>query len=481
MPVSVNLKENMEKMQKLFERDKTMITRKVTPSGWPQGEICLFFCDGMVNSTSVNDSIIRPLTYMAPPPEGADVLQYLERSVVQSNEARQSSDWDDLVYSMVYGDTILFCEGCGAALVLNTKGFAMRGIAEPDGETVLKGPREGFTEGILRNLSMLRRKIRVSELKFEYMTLGSVSKTVCALCYIDGVADKDVLCEVRRRISQVSIDGILDSNYIAEMIRDHKKSPFKTIGTTERPDVVAARLLEGRVALIVDGTPVAITMPCVLIESFQSSEDYYVGFQFAAISRILRMAGFFLAVSVAPVYISLMTFHAEMLPTSLLLSIAAARQGVPFPSVLEALLLLTAFDLLREAGTRTPSAIGQTLSIVGGLVVGSAAVEARFASAPMVIIVAFSGITGLMIPKLKAAVIFVRLGLLALSAAAGLYGYMAGMAVLVMHLASMESFGVGMLSSSPLSGMGSCEDSTIRMPFSRMRKSGRFLSGGGRS
>ena len=190
------------------------------------------------------------------------------------------------------------------------------------------------------------------------------------------------------------MDGVFDSNYVAEMIRDHKKSPFKTIGTTERPDVVAAKLLEGRVALFVDGTPVVLTMPGILIESFQSSEDYYVGFQFAAISRILRMAGFFLAISVVPIYIALMTFHAEMLPTPLLLSIASARQGVPFPSVLEALGLLTAFDLLREAGTRTPSAIGQTLSIVGGLVVGSAAVEARFASAPMVIIIAFSGITG---------------------------------------------------------------------------------------
>jgi len=479
--VSVELKQNIDKMHRLFDRDKTVITRMVNPAGWPAGEICLFFCDGMVSSASINESIIKPLTLMAPPPEKTDRLRYLEQSVVQSNEARQSGDWDDLVYSMVYGDTILFCSGCDKALVLNTKGFAMRGIEEPDGETVLKGPREGFTEGILRNLSMLRRKIRVSELKLEYMTLGSVSKTVCALCYIDGIVDSAVLLEVRRRLQTVAMDGILDSNYIAEMIRDHKKSPFKTIGTTERPDVVAAKLLEGRVALVVDGTPVVLTMPGILIESFQSSEDYYVGFQFAAISRFLRMAGFLLAISVVPVYLALMTFHAEMLPTPLLLSIASARQGVPFPSVLEALTLLTAFDLLREAGTRTPSAIGQTLSIVGGLVVGSAAVEARFASAPMVIIIAFSGITGLMIPKLKSAVILVRLGLIALSACAGLYGYILGMAALMMHLASMQSFGVNMLSAGPLSELGSHEDSLMRAPFARMKKRGRFLSRGERS
>lgn len=481
MPVSADLNQNITKMQKLFERDKTMVTRRVSPPGWPEGAVCLFFCDGMVNTVSINENIIRPLTAMTPPPKGADRLRYLEESVVQTNEARQSDDWDDLVYSMVYGDTILFCSGCDRALVLNSKGFAMRGISEPDGETVLKGPREGFTEGILRNLSMLRRKLRVHELKQEYLTLGAVSKTVCALCYIDGIVDPKVLAEVRRRLKRVKMDGIFDSNYVAEIIRDHKNSPFKTIGTTERPDVVAAKLLEGRVALVVDGTPVVLTMPGILIESFQSSEDYYVGFQFAAISRALRMTGFFLAISVVPVYIALMTFHAEMLPTPLLMSIASARQGVPFPSVLEALGLLMAFDLLREAGTRTPSAIGQTLSIVGGLVVGSAAVEARFASAPMVIIIAFSGITGLMIPKLKSAVIIVRLGLIVLVSFAGLYGYLIGMAALLAHLASMQSFGVNMLSSSPLAQMGSHEDSLIRAPFARMHKNGRFLSRGKRT
>ncbi len=476
MPISGDFQADVAEMQRLFERDKTMVTRKVSPKNWPEGEICLFFCDGMVRSSSVNESVVKPLTLMDGPPTG-DVMDYLERSVVQSNEARQSDDWDDLVYSMVYGDTILMCKGCKKALVLNTKGFAMRSISEPDGETVLKGPREGFTEGILMNLSLIRRKIRVSQLKMEYMTLGSVSKTVCALCYIDGICDKGVLKEVRRRLRGVEMDGILDSNYIAEMIRDARLSPFKTIGTTERPDVVAAKLMEGRVALVVDGTPVVITMPGILIESFQSSEDYYVGFQFAAISRVLRMVGFFLAISVVPVYIALMTFHTEMLPTPLLLSIASARQGVPFPSILEALALLLAFDLLREAGTRTPSAIGQTLSIVGGLVVGSAAVEARFASAPMVIIIAFSGITGLMIPKLKSAVIIVRMGLLILSACAGLYGYLAGMACLGIHLASLRSFGVPVLDSGPLCQLGSHEDSVIRVPFSRMKKKGRFIAG----
>ena len=480
MPVSVDINQNIAKMQQLFARDQTMITRRISPPGWPEGEICLFFCDGMVSSMSVNESIIGPLTQMAPPPRGADRLRWLEEGVVQSNEARASGDWNDLVCSMVYGDTVLFCGGCDKALILNTKGFAMRGISEPDGETVLKGPREGFTEGILRNLSMVRRKLRVSELKLEYLTLGSVSKTVCALCYIDGVVDPEVLAEVRKRLKAVKMDGILDSNYIAEIIRDHKKSPFKTIGTTERPDVVAAKLLEGRVALVVDGTPVVLTMPGILIECFQSSEDYYVGFHFAALSRLLRMIGFFLAVSVAPVYIALVNFHAEMLPTPLLLSIASARQGVPFPSVFEALLLLAVFDLLREAGTRTPSAIGQTLSIVGGLVVGSAAVEARFASAPMVIIIAFSGIAGLMIPKLKAAVILVRLGLLALASCAGLYGYMTGITALVVHLASMQSFGVNMLACGPVSGQGSREDSLVRAPFGRMKPGGRFLSRGAR-
>jgi spore germination protein KA len=259
------------------------------------------------------------------------------------------------------------------------------------------------------NLSMLRRKLRTTDLKMEYKTFGTRSKTKACICYLGSLVNKDVLAELNKRLESFSIDGTLDVNYISEMIRDAPISPFKTIGSTERPDVVAAKLLEGRVALFLDGTPVVLTMPIFFIESFQSDDDYYLNYYFASIGRILRIMAFFIATSIPAIYIALVDFHQEMLPTPLLISISAARQGVPFPTVVEAICMLAVFELLRESGSRMPTMMGQALSIVGSLVIGQAAVEAKIVSAPIIIIAAASGIAGLMIPRLKGAIILLRL------------------------------------------------------------------------
>ena len=216
-------------------------------------------------------------------------------------------------------------------------------------------------------------------------------------------------------------------------------------------------------------------MPYIFMEQFQSGEDYYVGWHFAAISRLIRLAGFLFAISVVPAYIALITYHREMLPAPLLFSISAAREGVPFPTLLEGIGLLIAFEILREAGERTPAGFGQTLSIVGGLVLGQAAVEARFISAPMVIVVAFSGITGLMLPRLKGPVIWCRLGLIFLSAWLGLYGLFVGLLWLLLHLSTLHSFGVPVLRDAAPGGRGQ-EDSYFRTPWQKMRRAGRFIA-----
>ncbi|MBR5265516.1 MAG: spore germination protein, partial [Clostridia bacterium] len=237
------------------------------------------------------------------------------------------------------------------------------------------------------------------------------------------------------------------------------------------PDVVASRLLEGRVALIVDGSPIVLTMPYVFIEQFQSAEDYYANPFFSSFSRLIRILGFFIAISALPVYTSLITYHPEMLPSPLLFSIAASRDNVPLPTVLEAYALLIAFDILREAGKRTPDVIGQTMSIVGALILGQAAVEARFVSAPMIIVVAISGITGLMLPDMRSLITFSRLILMALSSFMGLYGYIFGILWLVSYIAGCTSFGIPILSKT------SSEDSFIRVSWDKMKPYGRFAGG----
>ena len=320
------------------------------------------------------------------------------------------------------------------------------------------------------NAALLRRKLPTPDLCIELITKGRKTDTKMFLCYLGSIADKSMIKEIKRRIAKIDIDGILDSNYINEQIKSHKASLFKTCGATERPDVVAAKLLEGRAALIVDGTPVVLTMPYIFSESFQSDDDYYLNFWFAAIGRILRYISFFLSISVPAVYTALVVYHPYLLPTALATSISTARSGIPFPTYIECFLLIFVFEVLRETGIRMQQSMGHALSIVGGLVVGQAAVEAGIVSAPMLIAVALSGICGLMVPRLKGIVFYARIGLALLSTLFGLFGYFFGAILLLIRIFSLDSFGVPYtLSLSEFNGQ-SLKDTLFRAPWWKMVK-----------
>lgn len=479
--VSPVLEENIACLDRLFGRDPTVKRRLVQPLAVSGLGCCIFFVDGMADSACINESVIRPISLLREaPPADIDPAVFLRQQVLQLNEIQAEEHIPALLRSLLYGDAVLFVEGSARALVLGVKGFDRRSISEPAAETYLKGPREGFVEPLLHNLAMVRRRLRTPELQLEFFTLGETTGTDCCLCYLEDAVDRAALSLLRKRLSLVVIDGVLDTNYLSELIRDWRYSPFRTAGSSERPDVVAARLLEGRIALFVDGSPMALTVPYIFLEQFQSGEDYYVDAPFAAINRVLRFLGFGAAVGILPIYLSLVTFHQAFMPLPLILSIAKARQGVPFPILLEALLLLLAFDILREAGARTPSTIGQALSVVGGLVIGQAAVDARLVSVPVLIVVAISGICSLIAPKLKASVLFCRLLLMCLGVFFGFYGVLLGGLAVVILLAEQRSFGVPFLSALPMQSTGSAEDSLIRVPFWRTRRFRRFLAGSAR-
>lgn len=479
--VSCDLEENIREIKKIFGADGTLICRRIQPLRFKTPRCCLFCIDGMASAQLLNESVARPITLLElQPAKETATVDFLQQQVLQACESKQERIVKELLHALLYGDAILFIDGSDQALILGSKGFLKRGITEPVSETCLKGPREGFVEPLLHNLAMIRRRLRTTDLKLEYFTLGSVTKTDCCLCYLESCVDPDVLACLRKRLEQITIDGVIDSNYIAELIRDRPYSLFRTTGSSERPDVVAAKLLEGRIAILSDGSPMAVTVPYIFLEQFQSSEDYYVDVGFAGINRVLRVLGFFFAVSVLPVYLSLVVFHHAFMPLKLILSIAAARQDVPFPIFVEALILLCSFDILREAGVRTPSNMGQTLSVVGGLVIGQAAVEARLVSVPVLIIVAVSGICALIAPKLKAVTLVCRLFFMCLGVNFGLYGYLLGVLMVAALLSGLTSFGVPYLAGLPLFDTEKSEDSLIRPPFWRMKRFGRFLSGKGR-
>jgi spore germination protein KA len=462
-----NLDNDVSFFSEIFRNDAVFRKRRIKPAGCAASFAVMFF-DGMVNSERLGDDIIKPLTRLNTGAACSITAHYVCERVLFAGEVSYKTDVGEMLGEILYGDTLVLIEGSTTALTVNTKGFAVRSVEEPADERVTQGPREGFLESAMINLSLIRRKLVTPDLRIESLKTGVRSATSVYVCYLDSLTDKKILERLKSRLEKINIDGVLDSNYLTEYIRDSKTSIFKTVGTTERPDIVAARLLEGRVAVVVEGTPMVLTLPYLFSENFQSDEDYYLSYLVSSVRRFLRYLCFAAAVCVPAVFIALTTFHIELMPTHFAVSVAKLRMGVPISSVGECLLLVVVFEVLKEAGVRMSQSLGHALSIVGGLVVGQAAVEAKIISAPMLIAVAFSGICGLMVPRLKTSVLYIRISSVAVCALFGLYGFMALCSLVIIHILNLESFGVDYTVSLRRIGFQSLKDTAVRASWPKM-------------
>lgn len=466
--IEASLKKNEERLKQFFSDNDVMISRKIISTGRKSFLYLIAYTDGMVDNQIINESIIKPLMLLNTEETGRLTIDGLISRVLMVNEIKKTDKWSQISDAINYGDTVLFVDGEDEAVILNTKSFDIRSISEPEGEKILSGPREGFSESIITNLSLIRRKIRSSDLKMKMFSFGERTKTKICVCYIKGIVNQKALQELYDRLQKIDIDGVLDSHYFTELIRDKRRSVFRTIGTTERPDVVSAKLLEGRISLFVDGTPVVLTLPYLFVENFQSSEDYYMNYYYTSFSRILRIAAFALTVIVPAYYIAMVGYHREMLPTPFLLNITVERGSVPFPSVIEAFVMLLVFDILRETGIRMPTNIGQALSIVGALVIGQSAVEAKLVSAPMIIVVALTGITSLLVEKMAVAGIFYRYFLLFCGGTMGFVGVTCGICILIIDILKLESFGLSQFGSVKSLKFQNIKDIVFRAPWWNM-------------
>lgn len=371
-------------------------------------------------------------------------LRYLKEEVITVGGIKEISDFDSILTAIMGGDVVVLLDGHKDGLMIGMKGWKDRGVQEPSAQTVIRGPKEGFTESIRTNTALIRRRIKDSNLWLENRVIGRITKTDVSIMYIKGIVDDKVVDEVRERLDRIDIDGILETGYIEDLIQDETYTPFPTIYNTERPDVVAAGLLEGRVAILVDGTPFVLLAPALFGQFLQAAEDYYQRWDIGNLIRILRYIALAISLIAPSFYIAVTTFHQEMLPTALLISLAAQREGVPFPAFLEALIMELTFEILREAGVRMPRAIGQAVSIVGALVIGQSAVEAGIVSAAMVIVVAITAISSFVIPSFNMAISIriLRFALMGLAASFGLFGITLGLIAIVLHLTSLRSFGI---------------------------------------
>lgn len=410
----------------------------------------LLYIDGLTNKKLIHDHIIRPIqannmvssySQLLTPENAIHTLKEHMSSVSEVTEAPDLTQAFKLVLS---GDTALFIDGIPKILIFGTRAWDKRAVAEPETEAAVRGAREGFTETMRTNTSLLRRRIRHENLRLETMKAGRRTNTDIVLAYIDDIVNKRTLEEVRLRIAAIDIDGILESGYIEEFIEDTPFSVFPQIEHTERVDKAAAAILEGRILILVDNTPFTLIVPTSFFQFIQASEDYFERPFVAIALRILRLGVLNIALMLPAIYVAMVTFHQEMLPTPLLLSIAAAREGIPFPAVVEALAMEITFEILREAGVRLPKTVGQAVSIVGGLVIGDAAIRAGLVSPAMVIVVAATAISTFAIPAFNASITLrlLRFPLIILGSFMGLYGVIFGLLIILIHLAGLQSFGV---------------------------------------
>jgi len=454
--------ENQGMLDALFENVDIMLHRTFENAENPAHQFCVYFSDGVSDSMLIGEHVIKPLILARSLPVGQALYAAVRDHVELTGDMKESGDVQEIVEAITYGDTLLLVEGSDTGLLISSKNFNLRGISEPEGEKVLLGPREGFNEGIMTNLSMLRRRLRTHHLKLRLDSLGRQTKTGICIAYLDNIVNHDILDELMGRLERVDIDGVLDAEYITEFIAEHSSLGFRTIGATERPDVVAGRLLEGRIAIFIDGSPVVLTLPYLFVENFHSSEDYYMGNHYATYSRLLRMLSFFFAITVPAAFIVIVGYHHELLPTGLMFAFAHARQNVPLSSALECFLMLILFDILRETGIRTPGYVGQAVGFVGGIIIGQSAVEANLVAAPMVIVVAFAGICLIMVPRLTMASLTARYGTLLAASLFGLPGFVLALSVLALHVFSLKSFSVPMCLSA---GWLARQDRLMRAPF----------------
>ncbi|MEC0092432.1 spore germination protein [Paenibacillus macquariensis] len=463
-----DLARNIEMAKKIFLDCSDMVYRDIQVA--QDQKAFLFYIEGIVDSQEIESQMLKPFIIGYVENEDEDSLESPQNTRVSLSQASKATTWGDIITGVINASVVLLMDGTTEAHIFNVKGGVRRGVEEPQTETVIRGPREGFTETLRVNTALVRFRLKTPKLKMVSFVIGDETKTDIVLSYIEGLADPKQIRDVTKRLKEIKIDGILESGYIEELIEDHPYSPFPQMQYTERPDTVTAQLLEGGFAILVDGTPFVLIAPVSLWQLMQASEDYYERFFISDFIRILRYMFLFIAIFLPGLYIAVITFHQDMLPSTLVLSIAAAREAIPFPVLVEALMMEIAFEALREAGIRLPKTVGQAVSILGALVIGQAAVEAGIVSAPMVIIVSLTGIASFTIPRFNLAITvrLLRFPFMIMAGTLGLFGIVITFVWILVHLTHLTSFGRPYLEGVSPYYKKNQKDIFIRVPWWKM-------------
>jgi hypothetical protein len=446
-----DLEKNLQNLKAAMNNSFDIKTRSFKIKGYDI-RAGVIFIENLVNEDTILEHIIKPLmTYPGTASSNAkekNFLQNLRDSMLSAGKLTEVESYDEIVSGVLSGDTLLCVQGCKKGLLISSRKYSGRNIGEPTLEPTVKGPQEAFVETLKENMSLVRKRLRDPNLSFEAITVGRRSKTSVVLGYIKGIADGSVVEEVKRRVNLIDTDDALGAAQVIHSVSDNPNSAFPLVQVTERPDKVTSSLLEGRIAIFVEGSPKLLIVPVTLPIIMQSPDDYYESWIIGSMVRLLRYASLFVSALFPALYIALTSFHPSLIPTTLTLAIAGSRVGVPFPAIIEALLMEITLELLQEASIRLPRVIGQTVSIVGGLVIGQAAVQAGIISPLMVIVVSITAICSYTLTdySLSLATRAVRIPFMFMAATFGAFGIGIGIVFVIGYMSSLKSFGVGILS-----------------------------------
>ncbi len=478
--ISREINDVIRLLEKRFENCGDVVQKEfVLPGNGGDGEkkkAYLVYIDGLADAILINESIVKPLLREERRETArGDLLAYVDHHVLENVDTKVIGEMERTITEVLSGNTMLYLSGCAQALMISSKHFPNRGIEEPGTELVIRGSKDAFTENFRTNTALIRRRIRDSSLKAEQLQIGERSKTDVGILYMDGIVREDVLRNVKKRLDEVSIDGIFDSGMLEHLLEDGWTSLFPQFQYTERPDKAAASIMEGRIALIVDNSPGILLLPATLNCFFQASDDYYNHWLVGTFERLMRYLASVIAILVPGLYVALMSYQAPLLPEAFITIFTDVRREVPFSVALEILAMELAFELLREAGLRMPRQMGNTIGILGGLVVGQAAVEAGLVGGISVIIVSLGAIASFAIPNESFVSTFrlLKFVMIALGAVWGLYGIALGVLALTVHLSALESFGIPYLMPAVAGNVNSGadrQDFLARFPIRKMNR-----------
>ncbi|MDQ0220774.1 spore germination protein [Peribacillus cavernae] len=442
----------------------------------------MFYFTNLTNQDILNNDILKPLMYVPLHLSEKEILLAELKDVI-TNETLYHSQvkiddcLDQLIDFILRGETVIVIDGIAEAFHIGTRTVEKRAIEQPETEQAILGPREGFIENIATNISLLRYRLPTADLRVKTMTIGRITKSTVAVCYIKGIANNGVVSEVEKRLSEIDIDAIMDAGYLEQFIEDNPYSPFPQVQSTERPDKTVANILEGRVAILVDGSPFALVVPVVFNQFYQTVEDYSSRFLIGSFVRIARMLALVFSLIIPSLYVSFISFNPELLPTEFAVAVAGGRAGVPYPAVIEVLLIEVSMEVLREATVRLPKQVGGALSIVGVLVIGEAAVNAGLASPITIVVIALTTIGSFATPAYTAAFALrmLRFPIIILAGVFGLYGVVIGVIFIFNHMLSLKSFGVPYMSPVSPGNYQGWKDVVFRSPLWLMPKRPAFL------